>query len=452
MELSHFFGRPYRLLLFLAALAPAICHSAPNRAERPPNIILILVDDVGCDWFGCYEATQKTPNVDRLAAQGVRFKTAWATPICSPSRVELLTGRYPFRTGWIDHHDAPRWGGKGLDWEREKTFARILREAGYATAIAGKWQINDLRKFDALKLHGFDEHCVWPGYETGNVPPSDERYWNAFLQTNGKREIHPNRFGPDVVNEFALDFIKRRKDQPFLLYYPMILCHTPYPSTPFNKSKPPQGQKQVYSDLITYVDQQVGSIMAAVDQLGLAERTMIIVTGDNGSSTGGERNGKKIPPGKGLTSNWGVQVPLVVRAPWLSKAARTVESPVDFSDVFPTLLEVAGARVPKNLTIDGHSFVPLLQGTASPEQKRNWIFSERGKNRTLRNERFKIDSSGRFWDLQNDPQEQNDLSTRSTEEIVRERNKLVAALNALPADGPPPFPGFLKIPKSDKKE
>lgn len=420
--------------------------------DRPPNIILILVDDVGCDWFSCYGAAHKTPNVDRLAAQGVRFETAWATPICSPSRVELLTGRYPFRTGWIDHHDAPRWGGKGLDWEKEKTFARFLREAGYATAIAGKWQINDLRKFDALKLHGFDEHCVWPGYETGNVPPSDERYWNAFLQTNGQRQSHTNRFGPDVVNDFALDFIRRHRSQPFLLYYPMILCHSPYPATPLNRTNAPKGMKQVYADLITYVDQQVGTIVDEVDQLGLAENTLILLTGDNGSSTGGERNGLKIPAGKAFTHNWGVQVPLVVRAPWLAKQPHVVKTPADFSDLFPTFLELAGVPLPKDRAVDGHSLVPLLRENAAPGQQREWIFSQRARNRTVRDERFKLDSSGKFWDLQNDPLEGSDLSQSTAEEVVKARRQLMAVLQSLPADGGPPFEGFLKIPKTDSKE
>lgn len=425
---------------------------APGQPAHPPNLILILVDDVGCDWFSCYEAAQKTPNVDRLAAEGVKFTTAWATPICSPSRVELLTGRYPFRTGWIDHHDAPRWGGKGLDWEKEKTFARFLRDAGYATAIAGKWQINDLRKYDALKLHGFDEHCVWPGYETGNVPPSDERYWSAFLQTNDKREIHTNRFGPDVVHEFALDFIRRHKDKPFLLFYPMILCHSPYPTTPLNRASPPKGMKQIYSDLITYVDQQVGTLLDEVDKLGLAENTVILFTGDNGSSTGGERYGQKIPAGKAFTHNWGVQVPLIVRAPVLTKQPHVVNTPVDFSDVFPTLLELAGIPRPTELTVDGRSLVPLLRGDARPEQQRAWIFSERGKNRTVRDERFKLDSSGKFWDLQSDPLEANDLSQSTVEEVVKARRKLMAVLHSLPADGPPPFEGFLKVPGPGKAE
>jgi len=438
-------------LLLLLVICPFIGLAA-NQPPSHPNIILIMIDDVGADWIGCYGAEQKTPQIDRLAEQGARFETAWATPLCSPTRVELLTGRYAFRTGWTKHHDVPRWGGKGLDWEREKTFARFLRDAGYATAIAGKWQINDLRKYEALKLHGFDEHCVWTGYETGNAPPSDERYWNAYLQTNGKREICTNRFGPDVVNEFTLDFVRRHQDQPFLLYYPMILCHSPYPSTPFNKSNPPHDMRQLYSDLVTYVDYLVGKIVLEVDELGLAGHTMIIVTGDNGSSTGGIRNGIKYPAGKNKITNWGLEVPFVVRAPWLGKAGRVISTPTDFSDVLPTLLDVAGISMPKGETIDGHSLVPLLKDRATPGQKRTWIFSEIGDKRTVRDERFKLDNSGRFWDVKSDPLEQHDLSQSDATEVVGERKKLLAVLESLPADGPPPFPRFLHIPESAKKK
>jgi arylsulfatase A-like enzyme len=440
-------------LTLTSILAQAAAPQTATPTDRPPNIILILADDVGCDWISCYDAAHRTPNIDKLADHGVRFQTAWCTPLCSPTRVELLTGRYPFRTGWTDHHDVPRWGGKGLDWDRETTFAHLLKQAGYATALAGKWQINDLRQFpDALKRHGFDEHCLWPGYETGNAPPSDERYWNAYLQTNGKREICTNRFGPDVVNDFALDFIRRHRDQPFLLYYPMILCHTPYPLTPFNRTNPPHGQKQIYGDLITYIDYQVGTILRTVEDLGLSNRTLIIFTGDNGSSTGGERGGKKFPPGKGQTSNVGVQVPFLVQAPWLARAGQVVDTPMDFTDVLPTLSEIGGARVPKGLTLDGHSLVPLLKGISTPDQKRAWIFSERGKNRTVRNERWKLDSTGRFWDINNDPFEQSDLSRSTVPEIAQEREKLRRLLESLPADGPPPFPGFLQVPGRDTKE
>ena len=143
---------------------------------------------------------------------------------------------------------------------------------------------------------------------------------------------------------------------------------------------------------------------------------------------------------------------MLVRAPWLMKQPHVVNSPVDFSDVFPTLLELAGIAPPKDARVDGRSLVPLLRGDARPEQQRAWIFSERGKNRTVRDERFKLDSSGKFWDLQSDPLEANDLSQSTVEEVVNARRKLMAVLHSLPADGPPPFEGFLKVPGPGKAE
>ena len=146
------------------ALAAFFCFSATVSAETKPNIIFIMVDDMGRDWISSYGASHRTPNVDRLAAAGIRFENCWCAPICTPTRMELLTGQYPFRTGWVRHHDVPRWGGKGFDWEKFTSFARVVKKAGYTTAVGGKWQINDFRKQpDALKRHGFDEHCVWTG-------------------------------------------------------------------------------------------------------------------------------------------------------------------------------------------------------------------------------------------------------------------------------------------------
>ena len=186
----------------LIALSAAAV-GAPAAAVEKPNIIFIMADDMGTDWVSSYGSAHQTPHIDRLARQGVRFTNAWCTPICTVTRIELLTGLYPFRTGWTIHHDVPRWGGRGFDWERYACWARQVREAGYATAIGGKWQVTDFRQYpEALSRHGFDEHCVWTGYETGNAPPSDERYWNAYLMTNGERRIHKDQYGPTVINDF----------------------------------------------------------------------------------------------------------------------------------------------------------------------------------------------------------------------------------------------------------
>ena len=154
----------------------------PLQAEDPskPNIIFIMVDDLGPEWIGCCGAEGiETPVIDELARTGMRFTNAYSMPKCTPTRVTLLTGQYPFRHGWVNHWDVPRWGaGCHFDPKHNVSFVRLLKKAGYATAIAGKWQINDFRvQPDVLAGHGFDEWCMWTGYETGNRP-SGKRYWN----------------------------------------------------------------------------------------------------------------------------------------------------------------------------------------------------------------------------------------------------------------------------------
>ena len=282
-------------------------------APRPPNIIFIMADDMGIDWVSCYGADHATPNIDRIAEQGVRFNHVWCNPICTPTRLTLLTGMYPFRTGWTDHHDVPRWGGKGFDWEKFTCWARVVRNAGYTTAIGGKWQVNDFRsQTDALAQHGFDEHCMWTGYETGNAPPSNERYWNPYLITNGKRKVHKGEFGPSVINDFLVDFIERHRDKPFLVYYPMLMPHGPQVSTPLNKQAPPKSKSELYAGMVTHIDKLVGRITETVDRLKLTDNTMILFTCDNGSSMPGRIGGKPYAKGKGRIANRGAHVPMAI--------------------------------------------------------------------------------------------------------------------------------------------
>ena len=164
-------------LINLALVSFVICqlvHDArgTDTKDDRPNILFILLDNVGKDWFRCYGSQEdQTPNIDRLSSSGLKFRHFYVTPVCSTSRTMLLTGRYPFRTGWHTHHDAAIYGGGYLDWTREATFARVLRDAGYATCITGKWQINDLfdpTQHDALVKHGFQEHCIWPEARPGH--------------------------------------------------------------------------------------------------------------------------------------------------------------------------------------------------------------------------------------------------------------------------------------------
>lgn len=159
------------ILLFAANIA---------NAQEKPNILFIIADDLGKEWVSSYGAEEiKTPSIDKLAQTGLKFENFYSAPQCTPSRVELFTGQYPFRNGWVNHWDVPRWGGGAhFDWNKNPSIARIMQSAGYKIAAAGKWQVNDFRvQPEAMVYHGFDDYCMWTGFETGN-PASAERYWN----------------------------------------------------------------------------------------------------------------------------------------------------------------------------------------------------------------------------------------------------------------------------------
>jgi arylsulfatase A-like enzyme len=410
------------------------------RADDRPNIILIMVDDMGRDWVSCYGAKHQTPNIDRLAMQGVRYETAWCTPICTTTRVTLLTGQYPFRHGWTRHYDVPRWGGDGLRWTRFTTFARVLRDSGYATAIGGKWQINHLGKQpDALKQHGFDEHCVWPGAESGR-PETEQRYWNGHIVTNGKRATAP--YGPDTINSFLTEFIHRHKNkQPFFVYYPMLLTHGPHTTTPQNKDNPPSGKEALYAGNVSYMDHLVGRLIDAVDKEGLVNNTLIVFTGDNGSPAAGVLHGKPFEKGKGREADRGVHVPFIVRAPFLMSGGRVSRDLIDFTDLYPTFLELTKTAPPEGVTLDGRSFVPSLRGSEDPFEKRNWVFSQLGDFRMIRDWQHILDSDGNFHDLTKDPLQLNKVSPLDKIAPGR-RQRLEMILKRFPKDALAPFPEF----------
>jgi len=217
------------------------------RHDRRPNIVFILLDNLGQEWLGCYGSEEKrTPVIDYLAKGGVRFRHCYTPVVCGPSRTVMLTGRYPFRTGFTLHHDAALYSGGGLDPARELVLARLLRLVGYRTGLIGKWQINNLYDQPGiLKMHGFDEHLVWPGslnrdlvteeelrrfrkgIQDDSVPVTSEitqkiesRYWDPVLIRNEKREVHKGKFGPDVLQAAALDFLDRHQKERFFLTTP----------------------------------------------------------------------------------------------------------------------------------------------------------------------------------------------------------------------------------------
>ncbi len=423
-----------------AVLGQTSAAQPPASLDRP-NFLFIMADDLGKEWLSCYGSEcHRTPHLDRLAGQGVRFENFYVTPLCTPTRNVLLTGRYPFRTGWTVHHDAPRWGGQYFDWQREITFARVLRSAGYATAIAGKWQVNDLRtQPDALREHGFDEHCMWVGFETNN-PPSAERYWDPFIQENGRRGTREGAFGEDVFVDFLMDFMTRHKDQPFLAYYPMSLPHTPFTTTPANRDSDLKGIP-LFPGMVDYVDILVGRLVQRLEDLGIRHRTVVMFTTDNGTVSGVKcgRHGRLIDGGKATLLESGICVPMIVSCPGRIPEKRVSEELMDISDVFPTLAELAGAELPAGVDLDGRSFAALLQGRDEAHASREWIFSQLGKPRVVRDRRFKLYSNGRLFDLQADPLEESDLAKDERAEVTEARRRLSAVLASLPPDAELPF-------------
>ncbi len=455
--------RSGRIFCLLSLLAGA-CGAQP--ADRP-NILFILVDDLGTEWISSYGAEEiETPNIDRLAAGGMRFTNAYSMPQCTPTRATLLTGQYPFRHGWVNHWDVPRWGaGVHFDPRHNMSFARLLRGAGYATAIAGKWQINDLRvQPDVLQQHGFDEWCMWTGYE-GQNPPSAERYWDPYLFVRdpatgeSSSRTYEGQFGADLFVDYLTDFMRRHRDEPMLLYYPMALTHTPLVATPDERDASEPMAK--HKAMVRYTDRLVGKLVDALDELQLREQTIIFFTTDNGTSRGieGRMNGRPVRGGKATLTENGTRMPFIVNSPGRVPAGVATTALTDFSDILPTFVDLAGADMPHGATFDGQSIAPVLLGkdTRGP---RDWILSmgygparldDKGvrpardyADRVVRDRRYKLHvlngEPAKLYDLIDEPWEETNLIRSDQAEHIAARTRLEKVVTQFPnQDGRPRY-------------
>jgi arylsulfatase A len=366
------------------------------------------------------------------------------------------------------HHDAALYSGGGLDPAREVILPRALQAAGYETAIAGKWQVNHL--YDepgVLDRHGWDEQLVWPGsidrermgeeryaafLDSVRRQSAEEvaranhqiesRYWDPVLLRNGKRERHPGRFGPDVLQEFALDFVRRRRGRPFFLYYPLPLVHGPsflHPTvhTPLNRGKE-LGERERFADMLRYADRLIGELARALEESGLRERTILFVASDNGTekSLTARRNGRIVRGGLYQLTGAGGSVAFLANAPGRFRGGRT-GALADFSDVLPTLCDLAGAPRPSGVTLDGVSLAPFLLGREK-DAPREWIYNQYHTRRVAQDRRHKLYSTGELYDVAADPDETRNLAGDPGAAGARER--LGRVLAALPPDEPLPFP------------
>ncbi len=403
----------------------------------PANVILIMADDVGSECFGCYGSQQyRTPNIDRLASRGMRFTHCYSQPLCTPSRIKLMTGL----------SNARNYSAFSVLNRDQRTIGQYFRAGGYRTAIAGKWQLLGAEHYaESFRARGswpeeagFERICLW------QVDRLGERYDTPLLYVDGENhQFSKGEYGPAVATDYLIDFMREHRSERFFIYYPMILVHSPFVPTPDSppqaKERTAKAQQRNFEAMVTYMDRLVGRIVAATEELKIAEETLILFCSDNGthrrlSST---LHGRTIAGGKGQTTDDGTRVPLLALWPGVVPAGRVCNDLVDFSDFLPTTLEAAGLSVPAGL--DGRSFLPQLRGEKGTP--REWMYCyycprpERTRPvRFVRDQRWKLYGDGRLYDVESDVLEKRPVKDVSTEAAAA-RHKLEEALAKMPAEG-----------------
>tara|TARA_Y100000310_G_C20690117_1_gene821668 strand:+ start:2617 stop:4017 length:1401 start_codon:yes stop_codon:yes gene_type:complete len=391
-----------------------------------PNIVLMMADDAGVDAFPSYGGTSyKTPNLEALAKEGVKFSRCFSQPLCSPSRVQIMTGLYNNKV----------YSQFGLLPPQATTFGDILKKSGYDTAVVGKWQLaanGSSEKGTFPSEAGFDRHCLWKV----DQEKEGNRYIHPRLRTDGVTKVHKDKFGPDVVCDYALDFIKDsvNSPSPFFLYYPMILPHSPFIKTPKDNGKEPNS-KNYFENMVFYMDHIVGRVIRTLKDEILWDNTLFMFVSDNGTdqritSMMGEES---VKGGKRLMNDRGTHVPLI--AHWKTEQGTVCEDLIDFTDFLPTFAELAQIPLDKSET-DGFSFLPQLQGEEG--NPRDWVFSYydprmrgefAGKDRgekprwSARDKTHRLYDDGSFFHSEEDRSDANPLTEDelSPEELAKKR-------------------------------
>ncbi len=415
-------------VFLLASLA------ALQAAERRPNVVFILIDDFG---YECVSAnggeSYKTPVMDRLAVGGVRFEQCHVQPLCTPTRVALMTGLNNKRNyTHFAHMDAS-----------QKTFGNLFKDAGYATCIAGKWQLAN--GYEGPGRFGFDEYCLW------QLVRRPGRYKNPGLEINGKQHDYTmNEYGPDIVSEYVLDFISRKKDQPFFLYYPMMLTHDPYDATPESpdykesisgKNAKPLGH---FPDMVAYCDKLIGKVIDRLDELHLRDNTLVVVLGDNGTGNGtpSKFKGRNVLGGKGKSTAWGTHVPCIGNWPGHFPGGKVCADLIDPTDFLPTFCQACAIPVPNEWKIDGRSFLPQLRGENGTPRDGLYAWYNPSGGATAKAEfahdaKYKLYSDGRFYNVEKDDTEKSPLADATLEpaaQAAKAKLKAILEQHAGPRD------------------
>ncbi len=374
-------------------------------AADQPNILLIMADDLGAENLACYGNTVNvTPNLDRMAQEGALFENAFATPVCTPTRATILTGLYPNRTGFLERLDSPDDPAQNNRLPVHlKTFGHVFQDAGYATAIAGKWHLGDFQRYpDQPASHGFDEHCLWVQNWDGTRP---SRYYGPQNWENGRHVVHPKEvFGPDYYAEFLMEFMERNREKPFLAYFPMNLIHGPLITPPGDLAPAevnyPEGlgkKECTNGHMVYHMDRIVGRLLAKLDELELTDNTLVIFTGDNGTSGSivNQLGGFSLHGGKRSMNEAGTRVPFMAKWPGKIPAGRR-EAFITLMDMQPTLASIAG--IPIEHDLDGMDLSHNLLDTEG-EDREHYFMAFEGECYFVRDKRFRLHEDGRFYEV-----------------------------------------------------
>lgn len=386
-----------------------------------------MTDDQGYGDLSLHGNTQlETPHIDSVGKEGVQFTQFHVNPVCSPTRASLMTGRHYYRTGVVD-----TFLGRSMMYNDEVTVAELLSANGYKTGLFGKWHLGDcypLRSID----QGFQEslNCTGGGLTQASDPPGNT-YFDPMLRHNGKWEKHKG-YCTDIFFNAALEFMEANRSRPFFAYIPTNAPHDPLQIDqkyvdPFLKKGLSERDARIYG-MVKNIDDNMGMLLGKLRELRIAEDTIVIFLTDNGPQSprfNGGMRGHKTTVYEG-----GLRVPFLMRWPRRLKAGTKIPQLTAHIDVMPTLLEIAGGKLPRDLKIDGRSMTPLLEGLSAEWKPRTLFFQwhrgdrpEAHRNAAANDGRWKLVNGTELYDLRNDPAEQKDLSTQHPEIVARMRGE-----------------------------
>lgn len=383
------------------------------------NIVLIVADDLGIECLESYGGqSYETPQLNKLAENGVQFNHCYSQPYSTSSRVKLMTGKYNFRNYKEYKYLNPD----------DFNFGKLAQKAGYKTGIFGKWHLGGSPEDNFKGKWGWDEHALW------NINSAGSRYRNPVIYKNGTRITNLNeKFGPDVFCKAVQSFIRKNKAEPFFVYYPMVLPHYPFTKVPIDPNFLEKGKggsmaqkdPERFKPMVEYMDKIVGRVIKSLKSQKVYNNTVIIFTADNGTfhTVTSMKNGKPVRGQHGRMVNAGTHVPLIVN--WGDEIEKGVKSDalVDFSDFFPTIAEIMNVPIPNKLRIDGVSFTRSL--TNPDYSERSYVYchynpqsTKTGSNGAkieagnyIRNRTYKLYGDGKLYNTFKDPNEENPLES-----------------------------------------